>query len=151
MRRMESYTYKKWNKMWRLWKAHRLDSPLEELVTYDNYMAHGHFKFFEALKNDVNIKRYMFVLKQYLSKEIYDNLELAYKIYNDNKIMIHSKKIDNLELENIFMEVDEKYYEDTYELTKIIMQELAYSSDIKINDFKNRNKIIRKVRSRIKN
>ena len=151
MRRMESYTYKKWNKMWGLWKSHRLDSPLEELVTYDNYMAHGHFEFFEALKNDVNIKRYMYVLKQYLSKEVYENLELAYKIYSDNKKIIHNKKIDNLELENIFMEVDEKYYEDTYELTKIIMQELAYSSDIKITDFTDKKKIIRKARSKNKN
>lgn len=30
------------------------------------------------------------------------------------------------------MEVDEKYYEDTYELTKIIIQELAYGSHINI-------------------
>lgn len=72
---------------------------------------------------------------------------MLYKIYNDKKI-IHSKINDNLELENIFIEVDEKYYEDTYELIKIIMQVLAYSSDIKIYDFKDRNKIKRKVRSR---
>lgn len=30
------------------------------------------------------------------------------------------------------MEVDEKYYEDTHELTKIIIQELAYGSHINI-------------------
>ena len=75
MRKMESYTYKKWNKMWRLWKLHKLHSPLEELVTYDNYMAHGHVYFFNALKNEINIKRYMFVLKEFLSKEVYENLE----------------------------------------------------------------------------
>lgn len=146
MRKMESYTYKKWNKMWRLWKLHRLHSPLEELVTYDNYMAHGHYYFFNALKNEINIKRYMFVLKEFLSKDVYENLENAYKIYVENLSIIKSGKLDEVGLENLFMEVDEKYYEDTYELTKIIMQELAYSSDIVFQDFKNKNKVIKKMK-----
>ena len=147
MRKMESYTYKKWNKMWRLWKFHKLHSPLEELVTYDNYMAHGHVYFFNALKNEINIKRYMFVLKEFLSKEVYENLETAYKIYVENLSLIKSGQLDDVELENMFMEVDEKYYEDTYELTKIIMQELAYGSHINISNFMKRNKVIKKVRS----
>jgi len=148
MRKMESYTYMRWKKMWRLWKRCKLDSPLEELVTYDNYMAHGHYYFFNALKNEINIKRYMFVLKEFLSKDVYENLENAYKIYVENLSIIKSGKLDEVGLENLFMEVDEKYYEDTYELTKIIMQELAYSSDIVIQDFKNKNKLIRRARSR---
>ena len=49
MRKMESYTYKRWNKMWRLWKRNKLDSPLNEVVTYDNYMAHGHLYYFQYL------------------------------------------------------------------------------------------------------
>ena len=148
MRKMESYTYMRWKKMWRLWKRHKLDSPLEELVTYDNYMAHGHYYFFIAIKNEINIKRYMFVLKEFLSKDVYENLENAYKIYVENLSIIKSGKLDEVGLENLFMEVDEKYYEDTYELTKIIMQELAYSSDIVIQNFKNKNKLIRRARSR---
>ena len=31
--------------------------------------------FFNTLKNEINIKRYMFVLKEFLSKEVYENLE----------------------------------------------------------------------------
>ncbi len=31
MRKMESYTYKKWNKMWRLWKLHYLIHAYEIL------------------------------------------------------------------------------------------------------------------------
>ena len=143
MRKMKNITYKKWNKMWRLWKLHRLDSPLEELLTYDNCMAHGHLEFFKTLKTDINILRYMFVLKEFLSTEVYANLQSAYKIYNDNKDIIYSGKLDEL-----FLEVDEKYYEDTYELTKIIMEELAYNSNIKVNNFIERNKVLRKVRSR---
>ena len=89
----------------------------------------------------------MLVLKEFLSKEVYENLESAYKIYNDNKDIINSGKLDEVELEDMFMEVDEKYYEDTYQLTKIIMEEIAYSSDIKIISFKERNKMLKKLRS----
>ena len=56
MRKMENLTYKRWKKMWRLWKYHKLDSPLEELVTYDNYMTHGHLCYFQHLKDDATIK-----------------------------------------------------------------------------------------------
>ena len=50
MREIENITYKRWIKMWELWKLGLLDSPLEELVTYDNYMSHGHYFYFEKLQ-----------------------------------------------------------------------------------------------------
>lgn len=84
MCKMESYTYKRWNKMWRLWKRNKLDSPLNELVTYDNYMEHGHLYYFQYLRYGNEIKRNIWVIKNYLSKEIYDNLLKAYEIYKDN-------------------------------------------------------------------
>ena len=86
-------------------------------------------------------------LKEFLSKELYENLETTYKIYVENLSLIKSGQLDDVELENMFMEVDEKYYEDTYELTKIIMQELAYGSHINICNYIERNKVIKKVRS----
>lgn len=55
--------------------------------------------------------------------------------------IIKSGELDEVVLENLFMELDEKYYEDTYELTKIIMQELAYSSHINICKFIERNSL----------
>lgn len=138
MRKMENYTYKRWNKMWRLWKRHRLDSPLEELVTYDNYMTHGHFYYFQYLNRDIEIKRNMWILKEYLPKEMYENLENAYQLYKDNINKINSDKLDELQLEKLFYEVDDKFYEDAYELTKIIMIELSDYTSIKINNFKSK-------------
>lgn len=55
--------------------------------------------------------------------------------------IIKSGELDEVGLENLFMEVDEKYYEDTYGLTKIIMRELAYGSHINICKFIERNKV----------
>jgi len=100
MRKMESYTYKRWNKMWRLWKRNKLDSPLNELVTYDNYMAHGHLYYFQYLRYENEIKRNIWVIKNYLSKEIYDNLLKAYEIYKDNLEIINNKKLVILKLKN---------------------------------------------------
>ena len=49
---------------------------------------HMDMYFFNALKNEINIKRYMFVLKEFLSKEVYENLETSYKIYVENLSLI---------------------------------------------------------------
>lgn len=147
MRKMENYTYKRWPKMWRLWKRHRLDSPLEELVTYDNYMTHGHLYYFQYLKKDYDIKRNIWIIKKYLSNEMIQNLDKAYQIYQDNLELINDKKLSDFELENLFMEVDEAFYDDSYEMTKIIMKELSDYTDIKIFNFRKKNKVIRKLKS----
>ena len=51
-------------------------------------------------------------LKEFLSKELYENLETTYKIYVENLSLIKSGQLDDVELENMFMEVNEKYHED---------------------------------------
>ena len=38
--------------MWRLWKRRKLDTPLEELVTYYNSMSHGHEFYFKQFKGN---------------------------------------------------------------------------------------------------
>ena len=146
MRKMLSCTYKRWNKMWKLWKCHKLNSPLEELVTYDNYMCEGHYYYFKYLNNDINIRRHMFVLKEFLSKEVYDNLEKAFKLYKENESILRSNKMSSMEIEELFLEVDEFFYDDSYELTKIIMREVSDSPDIEIFNIE-KYKIINKIRS----
>ncbi len=124
MRRVEKNNYKKWDKMWLLWKLHRLDSPLDELITYDNCMAHGHYYFFKSLKTDSEIKRHIFVMTDSLPEDYIENLKKAYRIYTDNKIEIDSGKFDIMELEDLFLEVDEFFYRDAYKVLSIIMTEL---------------------------
>lgn len=150
MRKMESYTYMRWKKMWRLWKRHKLDSPLEELVTYDNYMAHGHLCYFEHLKDNSLIERHMLVLKEYIPESFYSNLNKAYMIYKDIQLKREHKEFTDFDLEEIFMEVDEWYYEDSYEILKIIMAELQDYHKIKIHNFFERQKAIRKLKLRKK-
>ena len=64
MRKRECLTHKRWNKMWRLWKRRKLDTPLEELVTYYNSMSHGHafyFKQFKVFTSKLEFFFYLFV------------------------------------------------------------------------------------------
>ena len=88
----------------------------------------------------------MFILKEFLSKEVYDNLEKAFKLYKDNEAVLRSNKMSSLEIEELFLEVDEFFYDDSYELTKIIMREVSDSPDIEIFNIE-RYKIINKIRS----
>ena len=60
--------------------------------------------------------------------------------------IINNKKISDFEIEKLFMEVDEKFYEDAYELTKIIMIELSDFTSIKINNLKEKWRIMKKLK-----
>ena len=54
--------------------------------------------------------------------------------------------MSSMEIEKLFLEVDEFFYDDSYELTKIIMREVSDSQDIEIFNVE-RYKIINKIRS----
>ena len=99
MRKIESLTNKRWNKMWKLWKRKKLDTPLDELVTYYNAMCHGHLFYFKQFKgNSLEIIRQMWILKQYISKEHYNNLIEAYELKcGDVSIVNEIDKLGNLE------------------------------------------------------
>lgn len=125
MKKIENIIYKKWAKMLKLWKRNKLDSPLNELLTYDNYMAHGHLFYFKKVKLD-SLINHLNILKEYLSDMSYNNLINAYKIYINNKINILNNNFTKLELENLFINVDENYYKNGFEVTKIIMNELSF-------------------------
>lgn len=72
--------------MWKLWRKKKLDTPLDELVTYYNAMCHGHAFYFKQFKeNNLEILRHMWILKQYIPEEHYNNLKEAYELYNSLK------------------------------------------------------------------
>lgn len=87
----------------------------------------------------------MQIIKKYLSDDKVENLNKAYHIYKDNLELINNKKINDLELKNIFMVVGENFYKDSYKMTKIIIMELTDYTDVKIYNFKKRYKVIRKI------
>ena len=123
MRKIESLTLKKWNKMWRLWRKRKLDTPLDELVTYYNAMCHGHAFYFKQFKgNNSEVRRHMWIIKQYIPENHYNNLKEAYELYES----IKDKGLTPFEEENAFLKNDENYFLDDYFLHLIIWDLLTY-------------------------
>lgn len=144
MRKIECLTHKRWNKMWRLWKRKKLDTPLDELVTYYNAMIHGHVFYFKQFKgNSLEVLRHMWVLKQYIPEEHYNNLIEAYELYNSTK----DKVLTPFEEEETFLKYDEKYFMDDYFLHLIIWDLLTYDPYIVVpfNERKSE-RIIQKIK-----
>lgn len=73
----------KWSAMWEMWEAGEIDSPYNELLTYDNEMQEGgHLQFFlnRALRKE-NIFAVMAALRETLPADHADNVAQAYRQY----------------------------------------------------------------------
>ena len=121
MRKIECITHRRWNKMWRLWKRRKLETPLEELVTYYNSMSNGHAFYFKQFKgNSLEVLRHLWILKEYLPKEQYSNLKEAFELFNtikDNELTPYEEKT--------FLKYDEIYFLANYFLHLILLNHLT--------------------------
>ena len=121
MRKIECLTHKRWNKMWWLWKRRKLGTPLEELVTYYNSMSHGHAFYFKQFKgNNLEVLKHLWILKEYLPEEHYNNLKEAFELFNtikDNELTPYEEKT--------FLKYDEIYFLDNYFLHLILLNHLT--------------------------
>lgn len=73
----------KWSMMWEKWEAGEIESPYNELLTYDNEMQEGgHLQFFlnRALRGE-NMFSVMAALRETLPSGHADNLSQAYRQY----------------------------------------------------------------------
>ena len=60
-----------------LWKRRKLDTPLEESVTYYNLMSHGYEFYFKQFKgNSLEVLRHIWILKEYLTENIITILKM---------------------------------------------------------------------------
>lgn len=145
MRKIECLTHKRWNKMWRLWKRRKLGTPIEELVTYYNSMSHGHAFYFKQFKgNSLEVLRHLWILKEYLPEEHYNNLKEAFELFNT----IKDKELTPYEEEETFLKYDEIYFLDNYFLHLILWDLLTYNPYL-IEPFNEKKayRIIRKIKS----
>ena len=109
----------KWNKMWDLWTEEEIESPYEELMTYQSEINNGgHSQYFSNVESTSNIKDELKELKKVLPQIHIDNLDKAYKAY---QIL---EKEDNEEAENTLDECDDFFYENE-ELINEILEERA--------------------------
>ena len=90
----------------RLWKRRKLDTLLEELVTCYNSMSHGHAFYFKQFKEiSLEVLRHLWILKEYLPEEHYNNLKEAFELFNT----INDKELIPYE-EETFLKYDEKFF-----------------------------------------
>lgn len=115
---------KQWGRMVRLWKLNHLDSPLNELFTYSNYMCDGHYSYFMRFKNTHSFNQHLDVLKEFLPEVHINNLIAAKKVfdsYEDKRVL---KEIE----ETVFEQYDVIYFQDVAFVERIIF-DLLYNGE----------------------
>ncbi len=106
----------KWNKLWDLWAEEKIESPYQELMTYQSEINNGgHSQYFTNTENCSDVKKNILALDKVLSEKMKDNIQLAYKCY-----LILEENEDDEEAEETFEQCDEVFYENEDEIIKIL-------------------------------
>ncbi len=104
----------KWNIMWDLWTEEKIESPYQELMTYQSEINNGgHSQYFTNIENCGDIEKEMSTLNQLLSPELRSNLQKAYQAY-----LILEEKDE--EAEETLEQCDDIYYENEEQITHLL-------------------------------
>ena len=105
----------KWNKMWELWTESLVDSPYEELMTYQSEVNNGgHSQYFTNVENTSDLQKEMLSLETILPSKLRESLEKAYKAY----LTLEEK--DDEKAEEILEQCDHLFYENEEEINHIL-------------------------------
>lgn len=106
----------KWNKMWELWTEGKIESPIEEMMTYQGEINNGgHSQYFYNTENVKDLQKCLSALYGVLSKELKINLENAYVAY----LRLEQDETDE-EAENILEECDNVFYDNEQDIIKYL-------------------------------
>lgn len=120
MKTIVNTAVKQWDKMVKAWKHNNLATPLNELFTYCNYMANGHYSYLIQFKDESTYNQHLSVLREFLKDKYIDNLIEAKKIFDSYKDKKELKEIE----EEVFKIQDESYFEDVGFVESIIFDRL---------------------------
>ncbi len=105
----------KWNKIWELWETEKIESPYQELMTYQSEINNGgHSQYFTNIENCGVIEKELSALNQLLSPELISNLQDAYQAY----LLLEEK--DDEEAEETLGQCDDFYYENEDQITHLL-------------------------------
>lgn len=106
----------KWNKMWELWAEGKIESPFEEMMTYQGEVNNGgHSRYFSNTENVADVQKCISVLYEVLPKKLKINLENAYDAY-----MRLEKDETDEEAEGILEECDAVFYDNEQDIIKYL-------------------------------
>ena len=107
---------KKWNKMWDLWSDGEIESPYNELMTYQSEVNNGgHDQYFLNTSDNSDIEKELNALYEILPEEAKENLKKAYKAY-----LKLEENEDDEEAQEILENADDNFWENEEQITEII-------------------------------
>ncbi len=106
---------RKWNKMRELWANEGLDSPYQELMTYQSEVNNGgHAQYFSNLQNCRGLENEMSAVCLLLSPSLTENLNRACQAY----LTLEEK--DDASAEQALKQCDGIFYQCETEITQIL-------------------------------
>lgn len=98
----------KWNRMWDLWAEGEIESPYNELMTYQSEVNNGgHHQYFLNTENNGDVRKNVDTLCTILPGVLTDNIKSAFKAY------IELEQDKNIEAnEEILEKCDDVFYEN---------------------------------------
>lgn len=114
----------RWNKMWDMWADGQIESPYQDLMTYQSEVNNGgHSQFFFNVENtgDVNavVNENLSILPE-VHKQNLEEAYLAYRKYNDS---------DDNKMDEILDNCDDVFYENE-ELINEILEKRAETIEL---------------------
>lgn len=115
----------KWNKMWNLWAEGEIESPYNELMTYQSEVNNGgHHQYFLNTENNGDARKDIDALCTILPDVLTDNIQSAFKAY------IELEQDKNIEVnEEILEKCDDVFYENE-EMINGILESFCKEAEI---------------------
>ena len=100
----------KWNRMWDLWAEGEIESPYNELMTYQSEVNNcGHHQYFLNIENNGDVRKDIEALCIILPGVLTDNIQVAFKAYieleQDKNIEANEEILENCD--DVFGENEE--------------------------------------------
>ena len=108
-------------KLWELWEAGKIDSPLAELMTYQAEINNGgHDQYFLNVGNKGSLPEEMAALESVLSAKLKRNLKKAHKAY-----LALEEDEDDEKAEETLEQCDDVFYENEEDINRILIEYAA--------------------------
>lgn len=106
----------KWNRMWDLWAEGEIESPYNELMTYQSEVNNGgHHQYFLNIENNGDVRKDIDALCTILPGVLTENIQTAFKSYIELEL---DKNIDTNE--EILEKCDDVFWENEEMINSIL-------------------------------
>lgn len=107
---------KQWNKMWDLWANGEIQSPYNELMTYQSEINNGgHGQYFVNTENTSDLLKEMSGLNSILSDTLKENLKTAYEAH-----LLLEQDETNEEAEAVLEKCDDVFFQNEKDINAIL-------------------------------